>query len=75
MSLEVQGNSYSPVPAETGALDLLAGCLVGNNDTHPLRSDSFRSVGMCFSAYSQLGFKQFPGTGHVSGGGWKYSII
>lgn len=36
------------MPAETGALDLLAGCLVGNDDSHPLWSDSFRSVGMHF---------------------------
>lgn len=61
--------------SETGALDLLAVCLVGNDDTHPLWSDSFRSVGMHFSTYSQLGFKQFPGIGHVSGGGWKYSTV
>lgn len=63
------------MPTETRALDLLAGCLVGHDDMHPLWSDSFRSVGMCFSAYSQLGSKQFPGTGHALGGGWKYFTI
>lgn len=54
------------MPAETGALDLLAGCLVGNDDTHPLQSDSLgvwacaflHTVSWVSNSFQELGMFQ-----------------